>query len=117
MKVESVQSSYCKSTVKNAVKAKSENSVQTAKKASPSFKSWGEDGPDWSPVYPGGGPSEGVCKPKIRASQALADQALTLQSKLGALRTHQRERAKLVSSEKIQAALNQTKKHTKTLVS
>lgn len=116
MKVESVQSTYCKSTLKNATKTKSENSAQAAKKASPSFKSWGEDGPDWSPVYPGGGPSEGVCKPKIRASQALKNRALTLQSKLQSLRTYQRERAKLVSPEKIQSAVNQTKKYTKALV-
>ena len=115
MKVESVQSAYCKPTAKNSVKVKSENSASVAKKASPSFKSWGEDYPDY-PVYPGGGPSEGVCKPKIRASQALANQSLALQSKLQSLRTHQRARAKLVAPEKIQAATNQVRKHPKVLV-
>ena len=115
MKVKAVQSDYCKPTTKNAIKAKTENSALAAKKASPSFKSWGEDYPDY-PVYPGGGPSEGVCKPKIRASQALADQSLTLQSKLQSLKTHQRARAKLVAPEKIQAAINQVRKHPKVLV-
>ena len=116
MKVESVQSAYCKPAAKNIAKTKSENSAPVAKKASPSFKSWGEDRPDYRPVYPGGGPSEGVCKPKIRASQALADQSLALQSKLQSLRTHQRARTKLVASEKIQATVNQVRKHPKVLV-
>ncbi len=115
MKVESVQSAYCKPAAKNIAKTKSENSAPVAKKASPSFKSWGEDRPDY-PVYPGGASSEDACKPRIRASQALADQSLALQSKLQSLRTHQRARTKLVASEKIQATVNQVRKHPKVLV-
>ncbi len=83
-----------------------------AKQASPSFKSSGEDGPG----YPGGAGGEDWCKPKIRSSQALANPALALQSKLESLRTQRLKKAQIVAPETIQATVNQVRKHPKILV-